>query len=114
MSSPVETESAIRKVSDGEVHAVAQWLMVATRVQKNLALQAGGKSQAPQCFQVLALTGRGLNEVWSLGFGVWSFSPYSAFGYDPSTFTKLQCCVSWSIAFATRASVWWPSQSTKK
>src|SRR5207245_2247149 len=25
---------------------------------------------------------------------------YSAFGYDPSTFTKLQCCVSWSMALA--------------
>ena len=29
---------------------------------------------------------------------------YSVFGYDPNTFTKLQCCVSCSMDFATRVS----------
>src|SRR6267378_7017592 len=39
---------------------------------------------------------------------------YSAFGYEPSTLTKLHCCSSSAMAVATLRSVMWPSQSMKK
>src|SRR5262249_33913363 len=55
--------------------------------------------------------------LWTLSPSTLSTLPatsHSAFGYEPSTFTKLHCSASIVRAFATFRSSKWPSQSTKK